>query len=369
MNSLEPGGALLNPAAEESVYGWARGAAAARRFAIATILLFWVAQFTILSLARLIRNPDGSLQSLLPRGMVALAGVGLSLAILFAQSKARQASLALRTVLAVACALIGCLLHGLINEAVFSIYFESEFGLGWSFLAFLDWFWFYLSLSVMILVLSHNADIADSKVQIESLKSQTTLAQLSALRYQLNPHFLFNTLNSIAALVVENQPTKAELMIRRLSTFLRGGLATDPLISIPLAAEIAQQRLYLEIEQTRFPDRLAFRFDIPDALAGALVPSLILQPLVENAVKYAVAPSGGLTTISISAREDNGALRIDVRDDGPGLGASEAGAGIGHANVRQRLAAEFGDQATFEAHAAERGYRVSLRLPLRRAAS
>ena len=116
-------------------------------------------------------------------------------------------------------------------------------------------------------------------------------AQLRALRYQINPHFLFNTLNSLSSLILSKQTDTAERMLMNLSTFFRATLSADPTADVSLDEEIKLQRLYLDIEQIRFPDRLSVEVDVPDALLAARVPVLILQPIVENAVKYGVAKS------------------------------------------------------------------------------
>ncbi|MBU6266858.1 MAG: histidine kinase [Sphingomonadales bacterium] len=199
-------------------------------------------------------------------------------------------------------------------------------------------------------------------------------AELRSLRYQVNPHFLFNTLNSLSALVMTGRADDAERMIQTLSTFYRRTLAGDPTSDIALADEIALQRLYLEIEAVRFPDRLRTRIVVPQALERMLVPGMILQPLIENSVKYAVALSQAPVTVTIEAREDSGMLELTVSDDGPGAAAgatrgSAVGCGIGLGNVRDRLAARFGPAATLETGRRAQGYRTVLRMPLETGAS
>jgi len=193
-------------------------------------------------------------------------------------------------------------------------------------------------------------------------------AELRSLRYQINPHFLFNTLNSLSALVLTGRADAAERMIQTLSTFYRRSLAEEPTADHTLAEEVELQGLYLDIEKVRFPDRLVTRFAIPDALKGCMVPGMILQPLVENSVKYAVAPNRREVTIAISAREEAGMLVVTVADDGPGLVDSvSGGTGIGLANVRDRLEARFGGEATIISGADKTGYSTQLRLPMVRA--
>ena len=189
-------------------------------------------------------------------------------------------------------------------------------------------------------------------------------AELRSLRYQVNPHFLFNTLNSLSALVMTGKNDRAERMIQTLATFYRRGLSEDPTADHPLAEEIELQKLYLEIEAVRFPDRLRTDFAIPEDLAQAMVPGMILQPLVENSVKYAVAASRDPVTITVSARDDGGMVEVVVSDDGPGVSnARTDGFGIGLSNVRDRLAARFGAEASIDSGPAGRGYRTVIRLP------
>lgn len=191
-------------------------------------------------------------------------------------------------------------------------------------------------------------------------------AELRSLRYQVNPHFLFNTLNSLSALVMTGKGQAAETMIQTLSAFYRRSLAEDPTGESLLEQEVALQRAYLEIETVRFPDRLKTRISVPEALEGAIVPGMILQPLVENAVKYAVAPTSKPVTVSITAREDFGRLVIEVSDDGPGAPSDDkTGFGIGLANVRDRLEARYGNEASLAAGPAPGGgWRAVMRLPL-----
>jgi two-component system, LytTR family, sensor kinase len=190
-------------------------------------------------------------------------------------------------------------------------------------------------------------------------------AELRSLRYQVNPHFLFNALNSLSSLVLTGKGERAEEMIQGLSNFYRRSLAEDPTGDVELGEEFDLQRDYLAVEALRFPDRLRVSIDLPDALADLRIPGMILQPLVENSVKYAVAAVNRPVTVSLAAREEYGRLVITVRDDGPGVPAgTRHGFGIGLANVRDRLAARFGDAAMIVSGPIEGGYRTELRLPL-----
>ena len=213
-----------------------------------------------------------------------------------------------------------------------------------------------------------NAEAARAAERREGeYKRAAKASELRSLRYQVNPHFLFNTLNSLSALVITGKPAKAEKMIQSLSAFYRRSLAEDPTGDVSLDQEVELQRAYLEIEAVRFPLRLRTAFDLPAALGQITVPGMILQPLVENAVRYAVSPTSRAVTVAISAREDNGQLVIEVRDDGPGGGRGKGGFGIGLTNVRDRLAARYGAEASLNAAPlAEGGWCSVIRLPLER---
>jgi len=193
-------------------------------------------------------------------------------------------------------------------------------------------------------------------------------AELRSLRYQVNPHFLFNTLNSLSALVLTERTQAAEKMIQTISTFYRRSLAVDPTADVPLREEFALQKMYLDIESVRFPKRLQAEYDLPAELAEARVPGMILQPLVENSVKHAVAPSSGKVTLRLAARAEYGRLVVTVADDGDGSAReqeSKVGFGIGLANVRERLEARFGaDASIVSGKVPGGGYITHLRLPL-----
>ncbi|EDL49785.1 sensor histidine kinase [Erythrobacter sp. SD-21] len=199
----------------------------------------------------------------------------------------------------------------------------------------------------------------------ERFRSAAKAAELRSLRYQVNPHFLFNTLNSLSALVMTGKEDRAEEMIQSISRFYRHSLADDSTGDVSLDDEIDLQEHYLEIEAVRFPDRLKVHVDLPPELGQLKVPGMILQPLVENSVKYGVSASNRPVTISIVAREEYGRLVLRVSDDGPGLPSGHTGGfGIGLANVRDRLEARFGREATIASGTGIGGYETELRLPM-----
>ena len=253
----------------------------------------------------------------------------------------------------------------------------SDFG-GWLFgslLIFLCWVAFYHGIKYYQLLQDEHRNLLQiaSDNQFEQLKrSQAeTVAhetQLKMLRYQLNPHFLFNTLNAILALVQMNQNEKANTMIVQLSQFLRYSLDNDPIQMVPLRQEIDTLKLYLNIQQTRFGDRLQLEFNINQLCEDVGVPSLILQPLAENAIKYAISPceSGGKLTVNANIADN--CLVIDMIDTGPGIGHGESRikfSGVGLNNTVERLHAFYGDEHEFRLDNLDAGgFKVSLKLPL-----
>jgi signal transduction histidine kinase len=201
----------------------------------------------------------------------------------------------------------------------------------------------------------------------EQFRTAAKAAELRSLRYQVNPHFLFNTLNSLSALVMTGKADRAERMIQTISRFYRHSLANEPTADVALSDEFDLQRLYLDIEAVRFPTRLVCVFDLPPELEDARVPGMILQPLVENSVKYAVSAVSRPVEIRIAAREDFDRLVIAVSDDGPGVPHGTChGFGIGLANVRDRLEARFGPDIGFSSGPVPGGYRTEIRIPLSR---
>ena len=215
------------------------------------------------------------------------------------------------------------------------------------------------------LLAGYQARAAERREQ--QFRSAAKAAELRSLRYQVNPHFLFNTLNSLSALVMTGKAERAERMIQTMSRFYRHSLADEPTSDVQLADEFDLQKLYLDIEAVRFPERLIPVFDLPEDLEKARVPGMILQPLVENSVKYAVSAVARPITITVAAREEFDRLVITVSDDGPGIPEGSAhGFGIGLANVRDRLEARFGSDIAFTSAPVPGGYKTEIRIPLSR---
>ena len=227
--------------------------------------------------------------------------------------------------------------------------------------------------SALYYAINYFLQLEEQNDRMVRLEAQAASAQLTMLRYQLNPHFLFNTLNSISTLVLLKQSEPANAMLSRLSAFLRYTLANEPTAQVTLAQEIETLKLYLDIEKMRFEERLRPHFAIDPAVARARLPSLLLQPLVENAIKYAVTPQEDGADITVSAQLAGQNVRITVSDSGAGLpadgtdpttGFATESTGVGLANIRDRLAQAFGDQHRFDAEmGAEGGFTVVIEFP------
>jgi two-component system LytT family sensor kinase len=192
-------------------------------------------------------------------------------------------------------------------------------------------------------------------------------SQLKMLRYQLNPHFLFNTLNAISTLILDNQNRTANHAIARLSEFLRYTLDQDPMKKVTLRQEIEALDLYLGTERLRFGDRLRLEYAIEGPALEALVPSLLMQPLLENSLKYAISPREAGGCIRIEGRARGAMLELSVIDDGPGMRdryTPTERRGVGLRNTRERLAVLYGEHHRFAVLNSHPGLRIDMALPL-----
>jgi two-component system LytT family sensor kinase len=215
------------------------------------------------------------------------------------------------------------------------------------------WLFFFAAWSAFYLAAQAQNEAAAARQRIAEAESAARTAQVRALRYQVNPHFLFNTLNSLSSLVLASRNAEAEAMILKLSAFFRSSLTLNPTADVSLADEIALQQHYLDIETVRFPKRLRVEIDIAPGLEHAQLPALLLQPVVENAIKYGVSATREKVLLTIAARRE-GADRLTITVTNRGQGTArlaraapaEHGTGVGLANVCARLKARFGDAAS-----------------------
>ena len=254
-----------------------------------------------------------------------------------------------------------------------------DFG-GWMFgsiFIFVSWAALYHGIKYYQLLQSEHASLlrfaADNKEeQLKRSRAEIFAheAQLKMLRYQLNPHFLFNTLNAIASLVRDKDASKANVMIVQLSNFLRYSLDNDPIKRVTLKDEMEALKLYLNIEKTRFGDRLKVCFEIDPKAELVRIPSLILQPLAENAIKYAIAPMEEGGTITIKARRDEDCVIIELDDNGPGMPEFKydgESTGVGLRNTIDRLHGFYGDCYHFQIKVkSTKGTSVFMKLPLKK---
>ena len=234
------------------------------------------------------------------------------------------------------------------------------------------WLFFYIGWSAFYLAYQAQSEALGVQRRLADAESAAQAAQVRALRYQVNPHFLFNTLNSLSSLVMTGRTDRAETMLLALSTFFRTSLSFDPGADVSLAEEIDLQRLYLDIEMARFPDRLTVEIDVPKELEQARLPALLLQPIVENAIKYGVSKSRKVVLVRIAARRiDDSRMALEIsnrlkhggKDELPA--ATHEGTGLGLGNVSQRLEARWGSRANCRyGPMTGGGYKVVLTMPV-----
>ena len=232
-------------------------------------------------------------------------------------------------------------------------------------------FWVMLVWSGLYFGIKYYLLLQEEKQRGLKIAAMAHQSQLRMLQYQLNPHFLFNTLNAISTLVLDKDTELANSMVTRLSRFLRYTLDSDPMEKVTVTEEIEAIKLYLDIEKVRFDERLRLHFDISPEAETALVPSLLLQPLVENAIKYAISQSRHGGSIGISAKLSDDQLLLEVADDGPGMdlkyGRLPKGGGVGVSNCRERLKTLYGDQQSFRLGTTDpHGLTISILLPVMR---
>ena len=236
------------------------------------------------------------------------------------------------------------------------------------------WLFFFMAWSAYYLAMQAQSQALTAQRRVAEAESAAQAAQLRALRYQVNPHFLFNTLNSLSSLVMTGRSDRAEAMLLALSTFFRSSLSLDPAADISLSQEIDLQRLYLEIEKTRFPDRLQVEISVPEELLTARLPALILQPIVENAIKYGVSKTRDKVLIRIIGEAaPDGRMSITVSNQLVNgkknrlPAATHEGTGTGLTNVIERLETRFGSRANCRfGPMPDGGFKVTLTIPVQR---
>jgi hypothetical protein len=230
--------------------------------------------------------------------------------------------------------------------------------------------WIFVAWAALFAILVNAEQLREQEREIAAVTQAATAAQLKALQLQFHPHFLFNTLNVISGLIGVGRAHDAERLILNLSAFLRQTLDIGPDELVSVDRELEVQRPYLEIQRARFGDRLRVSYAIDQACANAMMPPLLLLPLVENAVKHSLALAEGTVTVTIGARRHGDSLELWVADEREGRenGGAVPGFGIGLANARERLNVLFGDRATLSAEPTARGWNSRIEIPWRTAA-
>jgi hypothetical protein len=356
--------------------------------ALKSIIAFWLLYVGLITLRAIVYQYPNFWDLLARRGVAALAGCLITFLVYLALRPVAKKSLNVKAAWAAVLCLPASILFSAANYTLFYVYApmdadkieQERIQMGWSHFEMamrsimessLSWFFIFAAWSAFYVAMSQAKQLRAADRHAAMLAREAQEAQLRALRYQINPHFLFNTLNSLSSLILSKRTDTAEQMLMNLSTFFRATLSADPTADVSLDEEIKLQRLYLDIEQIRFPDRLTVEIEVPDALQSARVPVLILQPVVENAVKYGVARSRRHVTVRITAYEEAGRLHIKVKDDGDvpaeELEPGEGSTGVGLRNVCDRLTARYGSRAgCMHGPDPDGGYTVHLYMPVNR---
>lgn len=367
------GGMTIHP--EESDHG------VSPALALYSILGFWFFYALLVTLRATVMGFDAQGELAARRAIVTVIGIVVTWVLYLILRRFDRTSLGMRVVVAFSLAAPAAIAMSSANFYIFNVYDpvnlfpatdmqkhveEENYILKQIAEDAISRYFFLAAWAGLYLAISYASEAHRTERRAARLERAAQAAELRSLRYQVNPHFLFNTLNSLSSLVMKDRRDEAEQMIMSLSNFYRTSLTGDPLDDVPLHEEVHLQKLYLDIESVRFPDRLITRIDIPDSLMSCCVPGLILQPLVENAIKYGVSRTTRPVTLTIRGWEEEGLLQISVTDDGD-LPPSEAdrGSGIGLANVRDRLSARFGDSGLIAYGPREGGgFIVRLTLPI-----
>ena len=310
---------------DDGVHGGSRRAVvrSRNRATLTLITAFWVFTFAVLSIRAAFLDTRPFV-AVAPRRLIAAAfGTLLCLGMVYGLAKLRTRSFPERIVWGLGGALTSSILlttfSMLLNRELMPVPGSDPLSLDECIQWVTIWLGYFLAWTGTHLALTYHWEVEDQRSHASAMKELAQEARMAALRYQINPHFLFNTLNSISSLVQEQRDTEAETMLLHLATFLRASLTDDPGGVIALREEVALQRKYLAIEEVRFPERMRVIVNVPCSLLSSTVPAMILQPLVENAIRYAVEPSEGLTTIKIAANHDGENLLLAVEDDSVGL--------------------------------------------------
>lgn len=335
------------------------------RVAVGSILAMWAAYFLITAFLAWLGGLGDLWGQAGRRALVVTVGASCTFLLYLLLRRIQPQGFGARMAWAFGTAVPLTIIYAVVNLLTFFYWFPShdsvsimasvqaKYPSSWQLVLILDsairWYFFFALWASLYVALGYANEMRAVERRADTYRLEAKTAQLRALHYQVNPHFLFNTLNSLSTLVMRGSVGEAEQMIMNLSAFLRSSIATDPEQLIPLADEVALQRVYLDIEQLRFPSRLAVHVDLAPGADAVRVPALILQPIIENAIKYGVSPSKGSIGIRLAATIEHGMLVGRIENDIDRAAPRPAsGTGLGLANVRDRLLTRFGSAAGCE---------------------
>jgi len=329
-------------------------------------LALWTLAFVLLT-GRSLMAEGPFWEQMLPRFLTCTMGALLCGVLAFALRPTARLGLATQLSISVVASLVTGVVYSVLAELVFDQFFpmtnSSPLIYAVVSRAQLN-LWLFLTWSTAYLALVWAERSRHNELRLVQAQALAADAQNRMLRYQINPHFLFNTLNALHSLMLDAKIAKAKQVVLSLADFLRYSLVRSPDEQVTLREEVEAQSAYLRIEEARFGRRLKTRLSVDPDVVDCTLPSMILQPLVENAVKYAVAPSAQPITLEIAARLVDGRVEIEVRDDGLGASYEAHGLGVGLENVRRRLDLAYGSEAEFACGPRpEGGYAVRLRIP------
>jgi len=310
---------------------------------------FWAASFILLSMRAELLGQFNELPTYLRRFALSAIGVALCWAGHLVIMRYDGVRFRNRALIGMLFAVAASVLYALISQALYASGMSEPDDMPFIslILSIEFWLWFFVGWTGLFLGLVYSVEAIERERQLSDAQIAGHLAKVTALRYQVNPHFLFNTLNAIASLVPRE--TKAERLILDLSNFFRVTLSIDPVADISMAREFEIQTLYLNIEKVRYGARLELDIQLADEARDIQIPSLLLQPLVENAIKHGVASARHLVHVGLRACMVGTSLVITVDDDGATEPSLQPGTGIGIENVRQRLHSRFGHAARLTA--------------------
>lgn len=336
-----------------------------RRMLLLATGLLWAANFAIMTMMSYAGAPQQWVALLLPRLVLNLVGIAICYLLHRLMQWAGQTGFRRELIAAAVATPLAAEIYAWCSTLAVRLFYGTvvEIPLPQIILQLALHFWFFATWTGFYLAISYGARLRVQQRREATVRILAQAAQLQALHYQISPHFLFNTLNSILSLIVDRRNDQAEAMVQHLAEFLRLTLNLDPGVDVTLEQELALQNAYLTIERCRFPD-MALKVDVAEEVRLSAVPSLILQPLVENAVKHGIATHLGVSTIEISAAREGTALSVEISNQAH-VGLAERESGIGLRNVRERLAARFGGMASLTTGFSRSGrFEAKLLIPL-----